>query len=40
LAGIAFGFARVKTGSTTGPAIVHAGYNTTLFAAFLIQHQL
>ncbi len=40
LAGVAFGFARVKTGSTTAPAIVHAGYNSTLFAAFLIQHQL
>jgi membrane protease YdiL (CAAX protease family) len=38
LAGVAFGFARVKTGSTTAAAIVHVGYNSTLFALFLIQN--
>ena len=38
LAGVAFGFARTKTGSTAAAALLHVGYNSTLFAAFLIQH--
>jgi membrane protease YdiL (CAAX protease family) len=38
LAGVAFGFARVMTGSTTAAALVHVGYNSTLFAVFLIQN--
>jgi membrane protease YdiL (CAAX protease family) len=37
LAGVAFGYARVRTGSTTAAAILHIGYNSTLFAFFLIQ---
>ncbi len=37
LAGVVFGFARVRTGSTAAAAIVHIGYNSTLFAFFLVQ---
>jgi membrane protease YdiL (CAAX protease family) len=34
--GCAFGWARYSTGSTAVPAVMHAGYNTTLFAAYLL----
>ena len=37
LAGVVFGWARVKTGSTTASAMVHVGYNSTFAAFFLIQ---
>jgi CAAX protease family protein len=37
LAGVAFGYARYRTGSTAAAAILHCGYNTTLFVAFLVQ---
>lgn len=38
LAGVTFGFARVKTGSTTASSMIHIGYNGTFFAFFLIQN--
>jgi len=37
LAGIIFGVARWRTGSTLASALIHAGYNTTLFAVFIAQ---
>jgi membrane protease YdiL (CAAX protease family) len=37
LAGVAFGVARVATGSTTASTVVHVGYNSTLAAVFLLQ---
>jgi len=37
LAGVVFGVARIKTGSTAAAAILHVGYDATLFAAFLLQ---
>ena len=37
LAGIAFGMARHKTGSTAAATAIHIGYNSTLFVAFLVQ---
>ncbi len=37
LAGVAFGWVRVKTNSTTASAIVHIGYNATFAAVFLMQ---
>ena len=37
LAGIAFGLARYKTGSTAAATAIHVGYNSTLFAVFLVQ---
>jgi membrane protease YdiL (CAAX protease family) len=37
LAGVAFGMARVRAGSTTAGALVHVGYNSTLFIGFLAQ---
>ncbi len=36
-AGIAFGFARWSTGSTAASALLHATYNLTVFAGFLLQ---
>lgn len=33
--GCAFGWARYRTGSTAIPCIMHAGYNATLFAAYI-----
>jgi membrane protease YdiL (CAAX protease family) len=36
LAGVAFGVARIKTGSTAAAAMLHVGYNATLFAGFLV----
>lgn len=36
-AGLAFGFARHKTGSTVAATALHAGYNLTLFAGYLLQ---
>lgn len=37
LAGVVFGIARIKTGSTAAAAMLHIGYNATLFAGFLVQ---
>jgi membrane protease YdiL (CAAX protease family) len=37
LAGISFGLARYKTGSTAAATAIHIGYNSTLFAVFLLQ---
>lgn len=37
LAGVMFGIARIKTGSTAAAAMLHIGYNGTLFAVFLAQ---
>jgi membrane protease YdiL (CAAX protease family) len=37
LAGAAFGYARYKTGSTAAGALLHGGYNLTLFVGYLIQ---
>jgi membrane protease YdiL (CAAX protease family) len=38
LAGIVFGLARHQAGSTAASAMIHIGYNGTLFGVFLIQH--
>jgi membrane protease YdiL (CAAX protease family) len=38
IAGVVFGFVRVRTGSTAASALVHVGYNSTLFAVYLIQN--
>jgi membrane protease YdiL (CAAX protease family) len=40
LAGVVFGFARYKTGSTAAATLVHTGYNATLFVGFLVQKSL
>lgn len=40
LAGVVFGIARVKTGSTAAAAMLHIGYNATLFAGFLVQRSM
>jgi membrane protease YdiL (CAAX protease family) len=40
LAGVMFGIARIKTGSTAAAAMLHIGYNATLFAGFLVQRSL
>jgi membrane protease YdiL (CAAX protease family) len=37
LAGVVFGIVRIKTGSTAAAAVVHIGYNATLFAIYLAQ---
>jgi uncharacterized protein len=37
LAGVVFGIVREATGSTGASAMVHIGYNSTLFAGFLLQ---
>jgi membrane protease YdiL (CAAX protease family) len=37
LAGVAFGYARYKTGSTAAGALLHGGYNLALFVGYLIQ---
>jgi len=37
LAGMAFGYARHKTGSTAAGALLHGGYNLTFFVGYLIQ---
>ena len=37
LAGVAFGWVRWRSNSTTAATIMHAGYNLTLFAAYLTQ---
>lgn len=37
LAGVAFGYTRHRTGSTAAAATVHAGYNLTFLAGFLLQ---
>jgi membrane protease YdiL (CAAX protease family) len=36
LAGSAFGYTRWRTGSTAAAAIVHAAYNATFFAAYVL----
>jgi len=40
LAGAVFGFARYKTGSTAGSALLHAGYNMTFFVGYVTQQYL
>jgi membrane protease YdiL (CAAX protease family) len=40
LAGIVMGIVRQRTGSTAAAALVHVGYNSTLFAGFLLQRSL
>ena len=40
LAGVVFGIARIKTGSTAASAMLHIGYNATLFAGFLVQRSV
>jgi membrane protease YdiL (CAAX protease family) len=40
IAGVVFGIARIKTGSTAASAVIHIGYNGTLFAIYLIQQNL
>jgi hypothetical protein len=35
-AGLVFGFARYKTGATTASFLMHAGFNATQFAGFLL----
>lgn len=37
LAGIVFGYVRYRTGSTAASAMIHVGYNGTLFGIFLMQ---
>ncbi len=37
LAGVAFGYARYKTGSTAAAALLHGGYNLTLFVGYVFQ---
>jgi membrane protease YdiL (CAAX protease family) len=37
LSGVAFGYARHKTGSTAAAALMHAAYNSGLFMVFLVQ---
>jgi uncharacterized protein len=37
LAGVAFGYARFKAGSTAAAALLHSGYNLTFFVGYLIQ---
>jgi hypothetical protein len=37
VAGVAFGWARYRTGSTAAAALLHMGYNATLVVGFLIQ---
>jgi hypothetical protein len=37
LAGVAFGYARYRTGSTAAGALLHGGYNLALFVGYLIQ---
>ncbi len=39
VAGMVFGWVRVKTGSTAAAAFMHATYNLTQFAAFLAQNR-
>jgi membrane protease YdiL (CAAX protease family) len=40
LAGIVFGIARERSGSTAASAMLHVGYNGTLFGVYLIQRYL
>lgn len=40
LAGVIMGFARHLTGSTAASALIHVGYNSTLFAGFLLQRSV
>jgi membrane protease YdiL (CAAX protease family) len=37
IAGVAFGYARVRTGSTVASVMLHMGYNGMLFVGFLLQ---
>lgn len=37
-AGVAFGYARYKTGSTTAGFLMHAAYNATAFAGYTVTH--
>jgi membrane protease YdiL (CAAX protease family) len=38
LAGATFGYVRERTGSTAAAAALHAGYNATFFAGYLVTH--
>ena len=38
LAGVAFGFTRYRTGSTTAGFLMHAAYNATAFAGYTASH--
>ncbi len=38
LAGAAFGYARLRTGSTTAGFLMHAAYNATAFAGYTLSH--
>jgi len=38
LAGVVMGYARHLTGSTVASVLIHVGYNSTLFAGFLLQN--
>lgn len=40
LAGVVFGIARIKTGSTAAAAMLHIGYNATLFVGYLVQKSI
>ena len=37
IAGIVFGYARIRTASTAAAFLIHMGYNGMLFGAFLMQ---
>jgi uncharacterized protein len=39
LAGVAFGFVRVRTGATSASFLMHAGFNATQFLSLLISRQ-
>lgn len=39
LAGVVFGYVRLRTGSTAASALVHATYNLTFFAGYLLQRK-
>jgi hypothetical protein len=39
VAGVAFGFVRVRTGATSASFLMHAGFNATQFLSFLILRQ-
>jgi len=39
LAGVAFGFVRIRTGATSASFLMHAGFNATQFLSFLILRQ-
>jgi membrane protease YdiL (CAAX protease family) len=40
IAGVVMGYVRNRTGSTAASALVHIGYNSTLFVGFILQRFL